>query len=130
MAQKPVLDHFALYVVDLKKSTQLYSEVMQLDTIAEPFHDGKHAWFSIGPGLQLHLIEGAVKTAEPPKRNHICFSFPALGLFTDRLAKAGIAWEDLQGKTKGITKRPDGVQQIYFRDPDGYWIEANDAAGK
>ena len=23
----------------------------------------------------------------------------------------------------------DGVKQIYFKDPDGYWIEINDARG-
>ena len=22
--------------------------------------------------------------------------------------------------------RPDGVHQLYFQDPDGYWIEVND----
>jgi catechol-2,3-dioxygenase len=22
--------------------------------------------------------------------------------------------------------RPDGVKQIYFQDPEGYWIEIND----
>jgi lactoylglutathione lyase len=26
-----------------------------------------------------------------------------------------------------ITTRVDGVKQIYFKDPDGYWIEINDA---
>ena len=130
MAQKPVLDHIAIYVTDLKKSVGFYAGVMQLDTIPEPFHDGKHAWFRIGPALSLHIIEGAEKMAEPSKRNHICFSFSALAPFTERLSKAGIGWEDLQGKQNAITKRPDGVQQVYFRDPDGYWIEANDAAGK
>jgi lactoylglutathione lyase len=28
-------------------------------------------------------------------------------------------------QTAGL--RPDGVRQIYFQDPDGYWIEVNDA---
>jgi hypothetical protein len=43
--------------------------------------------------------------------------------FITRLTKAGIAYEDLQGTPGAITLRPDGIQQIYFRDPDGYWIE-------
>jgi len=25
-----------------------------------------------------------------------------------------------------VQLRPDGIQQIYFQDPDGYWIEVND----
>ena len=130
MAQKPRLDHIALYVSDLVKSTRFYSEVLQLDSLPEPFRDGKHAWFSLGGDLQLHLISGADSLPEQPKRNHICFSSTSLTPFIDRLKKAGIPWEDLQGVQKGITRRPDGVQQIYFRDPDGYWIEANDGARK
>ena len=130
MSQKPVLDHIAIYVVTLQQSVRFYQQVMQLDTIPEPFHDGKHAWFGIGQGAQLHIIQGAEKAADLPKRNHICFSFPSLAAFMHRLSQAEVPWEDLQGNPKGITKRPDGVQQIYFRDPDGYWIEANDAAKK
>tara|TARA_R110000868_G_scaffold1389_10_gene10744 strand:+ start:3320 stop:3502 length:183 start_codon:yes stop_codon:yes gene_type:complete len=30
-------------------------------------------------------------------------------------------------KLSNITKRPDGVKQIYLQDPDGYWIEVNSA---
>lgn len=126
MAQKPVLDHIALYVTKLDKAARFYGQTLQLDTIPEPFHDGKHAWFSIGGGLQLHLIEGLEKPSEAPKRNHICFRFTSLAPFLERLRAAGVTWEDLDGKAGGITHRPDGVQQVYFRDPDGYWIEAND----
>jgi len=25
-----------------------------------------------------------------------------------------------------VTTRPDGVHQIWFQDPDGYWLEIND----
>jgi lactoylglutathione lyase len=31
------------------------------------------------------------------------------------------------GEKMAITNRVDGVKQIYFKDPDGYWIEINDA---
>jgi len=26
-----------------------------------------------------------------------------------------------------VTNRVDGVHQIYLKDPDGYWLEINDA---
>ena len=32
-----------------------------------------------------------------------------------------------KGEPDQITTRADGVHQVYFRDPDGYWIEVNDA---
>ena len=80
-----------------------------------------------GPGKQLHIIEGATSRADQPKRNHTCFRIASLQEFIIRLTKAGIAYEDLQGTPGAIKLRPDGIQQIYFRDPDGYWIEMNDA---
>ena len=126
-AQKTKLDHISIYVKDLKKSVAFYQNVMQLDTIPEPFHDGKHAWFKIGEGLQMHVISGATENIIQPKRNHICFSTRSIPDFILSLSKAGIVYEDLQGKPNTIQKRVDGVQQIYFKDPDGNWIEVNDA---
>ena len=38
-----------------------------------------------------------------------------------------IEYENWQGQKMQVTKRVDGVFQIYFKDPDGYWIEINDA---
>ncbi|RYF13836.1 MAG: VOC family protein, partial [Flavobacteriales bacterium] len=26
-----------------------------------------------------------------------------------------------------VTLRPDGIHQLYLQDPDGHWIEVNDA---
>ena len=47
--------------------------------------------------------------------------------FAQGAAAAGIAYENWAGEKSAVTKRVDGVQQIYFQDPDGYWIEVNDA---
>ena len=60
-AQKkaPILNHVAIYVVDLKKSTAFYQNILQIDTVPEPFHDGKHTWFKVGAYSTLHIIEGA-----------------------------------------------------------------------
>jgi lactoylglutathione lyase len=126
-AQKTTLDHVSIFVTDLKKSTAFYQQVLHLDTIPEPFHDGMHTWFKIGPGLQMHVIAGATAIEPQPVRNHICFSTPSLKDFIKSLEKAGVTYGDLQGTPNTIQKRVDGVQQIYFKDPDGYWIEVNDA---
>ncbi len=126
-AQKPVLNHIAVYVNNLQKSTAFYQHVLGLDTIPEPFHDGKHTWFSIGEKNHLHLIAGAQASVSHDKNSHLCFSVPSVDSFVNRLTKAGIPYEDWPGKHQSITTRVDGVKQIYFKDPDGYWIEINDA---
>lgn len=121
------LNHTAIYVKDLQKAAFFYEHVMGLDTISEPFRIGKHKWFRIGPKMALHIISGATEIKEYYKNQHTCFSVSDMQLFVDRLKKNKIVFEDVNGNPGSITKRIDGVQQIWFRDPDGYWIEVNDA---
>ena len=125
--QTPTLNHIALYVVDLKKSTAFYQNIIQLDTIPEPFHDGLHTWFSIGPLSHLHLIQGAAAITTHNKHNHLCFTVPSLKDFIAILDKKNIDYENWAGEKKSVTLRVDKVKQVYFQDPDGYWIEINDA---
>jgi lactoylglutathione lyase len=37
------IDHVALFVVDLQKEQAFYRDIIQLDSLAEPFHDQKQA---------------------------------------------------------------------------------------
>jgi lactoylglutathione lyase len=46
--------------------------------------------------------------------------------FIANLKKNNIEYENWAGEKNTVTKRVDGIKQIYFRDPDGYWIEIND----
>lgn len=121
------LNHIALYVQDLKTSRHFYEDIIGLDTIPEPFHDGKHTWFEVGPKSHLHLIEGAKANISLDKNIHLCFSVLSVDQFVEVLKKHKVEFEDWYGSKGTITKRVDGVKQIYFKDPDGYWIEINDA---
>lgn len=124
---KARLNHIALYVADLKVSTDFYQQVIGLDTIPEPFHDGRHTWFSVGPKSHLHLISGAQNLSEQPKNSHLCFSVASVEQFVVKLNKLSLPFENWAGDQGKVTNRVDGVKQIYFKDPDGYWIEVNDA---
>ena len=122
-----VINHLAIYVVNLQQSGDFYENIIGLDTIAEPFHDGKHIWLRIGPKASLHIIQGAEVTKEYYKNNHICFSLPSVESFIEVLKRKGIAFEDVSGNKNIYSTRPDGVKQLWLQDPDGYWIEINDA---
>lgn len=123
----PTLNHIAIYVNDLKASTHFYLNIVGLDTIPEPFHDGKHTWFSVGPKSHLHLIEGAKETNQQNKNSHLCFSVPSVDEFMSILKRNKVEFENWNGDKNTFNKRIDGVKQIYFKDPDGYWLEVNDA---
>jgi len=124
---KARLNHIAIYVYDLKKSSDFYSHIIGLDTIPEPFHDGKHTWFSVGDRSHLHVIQGAAAVTPHEKNNHLCFSVSSVDNFIPILDREKIEYENWLGQKKSITTRPDGIKQIWFRDPDGYWVEINDA---
>jgi lactoylglutathione lyase len=127
MKIKSRLNHIALYVLDLKTSTDFYRDIIGLDTIPEPFHDGRHTWFSIGPKSHLHIISGAARKILHDKNSHLCFTVSSVEVFTAILKRNNVEYENWAGEKNSITIRVDGVKQIYFRDPDGYWIEINDA---
>src|SRR5688572_17971352 len=121
------INHTAIFVKDLKTTKKFYENIIGLDTIPEPFHDGKHAWYSIGPGVSMHVIEGAPSLKEYYKNQHTCFSVESVESFTAVLKTNKISFEDVAGKKNAITTRIDGVKQIWLQDPDGYWLEINDA---
>ncbi len=124
---RPVINHIAVYVLDLQTSTYFYEEVVGLEMIPEPFHDGRHTWFAIGSNAALHIIQGAVAIKAHDKDSHLCFSVPSIEEFIQRLDKNNVSYENWPGEAKSFTTRPDGVMQIYFKDPDGFWIEVNNA---
>lgn len=122
---KAVLNHQALYVMDLKKSGDFYKNIIGLEQIDEPFKVGKHIWLKTGPATSLHLILGADAKKEYFKNHHICFSVPSLEDFIVTLHQNKISYEDSKGNKQSITNRVDGVKQIWIQDPGGYWIEIN-----
>ncbi len=120
------INHIALYVHNLDRSTNFYKEVLQLRQIPEPFKDGWHNWFSIGERSQLHLIEGAPREIVQEKQRHICFSVSSLEDFMENLEELQIAYGNFEETSKEPNLRSDGIRQIFFQDPDGYWVEVND----
>lgn len=124
--KKPRINHIALSVAQLERSRIFYQEIIGLDTIPEPFHDGRHVWFSVSENAHLHLIQNPPPIEVPSKNTHLCFSVPDFKSFVSRLQQRRIPYEDWPGKAAAITTRADGIHQIYLQDPDGYWIEIND----
>lgn len=120
------LNHIAVYVTDLEKSTAFYKDVFEFTQIPEPFHDGRHTWFTLGSAGQLHLIQGAKGRGNFDKNEHLCFSVGSIETFIEKIKAKDIAYENWAGAAQSVTLRVDGIKQIYFQDPDGHWLEVND----
>ena len=123
---KGTLNHMALSVYDLQKSTAFYTEVLQLDTVPEPFKDGRHVWLQIAPGYTMHLIADATEIKTHNQNTHTCFSVASIDDFLVHLRKFDLPYYSARGELGKVGTRVDGVKQLYIKDPDGYWIEVND----
>lgn len=124
--ETPHFNHTTIYVVDLEKATEFYAKVMMLQPIPEPFHDNRHNWFKVADHSELHVVKGS-KAIMPHDINiHLAFSVKDVAAFAKHLDNMGVKYGNWAQTNKGPEIRPDGVKQIYFQDPDGYWIEVDD----
>lgn len=122
------INHIAIHVANLARSSNFYEIVLGLQAIEEPFKDGLHAWYNIGGGASIHLIEelNQAPPKEISKTNHLCFSVEDMEGFIQKLNMKNCPFENWAGEQGEVHVRPDGIRQIFFRDPDNYWIEVND----
>lgn len=122
-------DHFAIIVADLNRAADFYQDIVGLQEIYNATGLSHIRWFSLGGQLSLHIIESEdAATLKRHKSVHLALTVADLAAFMDRMRVAGHHFENWQGVADTTNLRPDKVAQIYFRDPDGYWIEVNDAA--
>src|SRR5690349_727447 len=120
-------DHATVYVRDLDKSASFYEKVLGFEKIPEPFKDGRHVWFRIGPHDQLHVVSGATKPSDNEINVHLAFRVTSVPDFAARLDKAQAKYrKSIRGDGTVATPRTGGVNQIYFQDPDACWSEVND----
>jgi lactoylglutathione lyase len=123
--QSAEIDHTTVVVRDLQKSADFYEKVLGLEKIPDPFKDGRHIWFRMGPHQQLHVVGGATDVPHHDIDIHLAFRVASLPDFMTRLDRLQVKYRNFKGDGK-VSARPDGVRQVYFQDADGYWIEVND----
>ncbi|MEH6681329.1 MAG: VOC family protein [Sediminicola sp.] len=121
------IDHSSLIVNDLQKSGDFYAKVLKLKEIPHPSNSPGFRWFVLQGNSQLHLIQKDTVHMKKHKSMHLCLSTQKLDGFIENLNKWKISYEDWPGEQNAVTVRADGVRQIYLKDPEGYWIEVNDA---
>jgi lactoylglutathione lyase len=124
---RPTFNHYAICVKNLKASAAFYEDVILLQKIKHPFADTVHQWFSLGPHLQLHVIQANCPPIVHDINIHLSLTVPSLEDFMRHLDKLNIKYGNWAGDYRKTQLRPDNVTQIYLQDPDGYWIEINDA---
>ena len=122
------LNHIALSVKDVDKSIAFYQEVLQLEEIKNTASNSKTRWLSLGQKQQLHLIPRPNADIKVNKAVHFALATPDLTSFIKKLTAINLDYTDWLDTPNKDYIRQDGIRQVYFQDPDGYWIEINDTA--
>lgn len=118
-------DHDAIQVSDLEISAEFYKNIMGLKEIPNGGLPEHIRWFQLSDKTQLHIIENK-EEIKKHKGVHMAVNTDLLPAFMVHLRNNNIHFENWPGEAGTTNTRPDGIKQIYFQDPDGYWIEVND----
>jgi catechol 2,3-dioxygenase-like lactoylglutathione lyase family enzyme len=120
-------DHIALSVKDVDKSIDFYKEVFHLKEIKNTASNSKTRWLCLNQGKQLHLIPYPNSEIKTNKAVHFALATPDINSFVKHLMNLKIDYSDWRDTPNKDYIRNDGIEQVYFQDPNGYWIEVNNA---
>ena len=118
-------NHIALSVKDVAESVDFYQAVFQFQEIENAASGSKTRWLLIDNKIQLHLIPRPDFVVRTNKAVHFAVSTDDLAGAIRVLVDLKIPYSDWHDNPDSIHVRNDGIQQIYFQDPNGYWIEIN-----
>src|SRR5688572_29729551 len=119
------VNHLAISVKDLDRSAEFYMKVLKLPEIVNRSKIEGVRWFLLGDGRELHLISVIKENVTINKALHLGLSTGSFDAFLKNFKDFKIPYSDWPGKPNTVNIRADGVRQIFFQDPDGYWIEVN-----
>lgn len=118
------IEHIGIMVKDLEASIAFYRDVIGLELIGTLTHTNGviRLAFLGAPGAketQVELIHGYNdKLPEEGKVHHIAFTVDDIEAEIERVRKLGVQFIDSE-----ITMLPNGAKYMFFRGPDGEWIE-------
>ena len=119
-------NHQALLVNDLNQSGDFYNNILGFEEIeVGAGQNPPKRWFKSDDGMEIHLISTKDKLKSIPKGVHMAFSVKNFDLFINNLKGNNITYGNWRGDENQIQLRNDGYKQIFFQDPQGYWIEVN-----
>ena len=119
-------NHQALLVNDLNQSGDFYNNILGFEEIeVGAGQNPPKRWFKSDDGMEIHLISTKEKLKSIPKGIHMAFSVKNFDLFINNLKGNNITYGNWRGDENQIQLRNDGYKQIFFQDPQGFWIEVN-----
>ena len=126
MTHNFIFNHIALSVKDVNESIEFYQKVLHLEEIENTASNSATRWLSLNQGKQLHLIPRPDSEIKTNKAVHFALATNDISSFIKHLEALKIDYSDWRNTASKDYVRKDGIKQVYFQDPNGYWIEINE----
>ena len=124
-------NHLALSVIDADQSAAFYKKTLNLKEITNKTENDQIRWLSLGEGKELHLLSFPNDEITINRAVHLAITTSDFDDFINRLDAMKVNYSDWMGEIPNkINIRADGIKQVYFQDPNGYWIEVNSVGQK
>jgi lactoylglutathione lyase len=110
-------------------SAAFYARVLGLSEIPNRVGKAHIRWLDLDGLRTIHLIGGDEIAERPrPFSTHMALGTSRLDEAMAKLTAEGVTYVNLAREPNKVHVRADGIRQIYFQDPDGHWIEINEAS--
>jgi catechol 2,3-dioxygenase-like lactoylglutathione lyase family enzyme len=124
-------NHLALSVIDADQSAEFYKKTLKLEEITNKTENNQIRWLSLGEGKELYLLSFPDDEIKITRAVHLALTTSDFDAFIKRLDTMKVNYSDWIGEIPNkINIRNDGIKQVYFQDPNGYWIEINSVGQK
>ena len=123
MTKAKEINHVTLVVDQLEKAVTFYKNELGMEVIPAFMVDYPNAFLKIGEKQQLHLAEWEDSKSF---RGHVCLVVDDFNAIFWRSKELGIIDTKPWGKVRQL---PEGVMQMFIRDPSGNLLEISSAPG-
>jgi len=108
--------HISINVRELDAAICFYRDALELAPLERPDLGFAGAWFALGDGRELHLVEAP--DSKPARGQHFAFRVRDIERTTLELSDRGVRCSE-------VRSLPGGGRQCFFVDPSGNLLELN-----
>jgi catechol 2,3-dioxygenase-like lactoylglutathione lyase family enzyme len=109
------INHVSVHALDLDVSEAFYSELFGMTRLPTPDFGHPVRWLKVGD-TQVHLF---LRLVEAPTNHHFALTVDDLEAVYRKARERGAL------DSPRVRRLPDGVAQMYLRDPSGNLVECN-----
>lgn len=120
---RPHFAHVSVTVSDIDAADRFYGGAIGLPKLPRPDFGFPGSWYSLGSGLELHLIVNAGLRRPDAERLGFEVRYPHFALAVEDADRVRAALQAAGLKVDELFSSPTGMRQLFVKDPDGNMIE-------